>query len=143
ACAMEGRMEEAIAAYREVVVLAPDHAEAHFRLGSLLSESGHIAEGFAHYMRRAALVHQSQANRKDKLQPAHRTKHDREQADYLAARHQAFAPFHLEDGGRLPGPAVNPANATPELVRQWQDSHPQMVVIDNFLTPAALEKLRN
>src|ERR1043165_687584 len=55
--AMRGEIQDAIAGYRQVIVLAPDHAEAHFRLGSLLSESGQIAEGFAHYMRRAALEH--------------------------------------------------------------------------------------
>jgi tetratricopeptide (TPR) repeat protein len=140
AYALQGRMEDAIAAYREVIVLAPDHAEAHFRLGSLLSESGHIAEGFAHYMRRAALVHRGHTAQPDKPHPEHRIKHDREQTDYLAARPDASASFHLEDGGRLAGPAVNPAR--PELVQQWQDGHPKMVVIDNFLTPAALEKLR-
>jgi tetratricopeptide (TPR) repeat protein len=146
--AIEGRMQEAITAYRETIALAPDHAEAHFRLGSILSETGNIAEGFAHYMRRAALVHQGHPRLQDKPEPAHRTKHDREQAEYLAERLGLDAPsgtmsFHLEDGARLPGPAVNPANATPALVQQWRDSHPQMVVIDNFLTSPALEKLRH
>ena len=146
--AIEGRMQDAIAAYRETIAIAPDHAEAHFRLGSILSETGHIAEGFAHYMRRAALVHQGRPMRQDKPEPAHKIKHDREQADYLAERlgldvPSETLPFHLEDGTRLPGPAVNPANATPALVQQWQSGHPQMVVIDDFLTPAALEKLRH
>src|SRR6185503_1906925 len=61
ALAVQGQMQDAIAAYRQVIVQAPDHAEAHFRLGSLLSETGQIAEGFGHYMRRAALVHQNGA----------------------------------------------------------------------------------
>jgi len=143
--AMQGRMPEAIAAYREVIAAAPDHAEAHFRLGSILSETGSIAEGFAHYMQRAALVHSGPTAPPDKPHPLHRIKHDREQAEYLAGtivRDAAAQGFRLEDGTRLPGPAVNPANATPQLVRQWQDNHPKMVVIDDFLTPAALEKLR-
>jgi len=134
--AMQGRMAEAIAAYRQVIAAAPDHAEAHFRLGSLLSETGHVAEGFAHYMQRAHLVHRGGTAQPDKPHPAHRIKHDREQAEYLGGA----TAFHLENGTRLSGPAVNPAG--PELVRQWQDSHPRMVVIDDFLTPAALEKLR-
>jgi tetratricopeptide (TPR) repeat protein len=141
--AVEGRLQEAITAYRETIAIAPDHAEAHFRLASILSETGNIAEGFTHYMRRAALVHRSR--RQDKPGPAHRAKHDREQAEYLAERlglDSETTPFHLEDGARLPGLAVNPANATPALVQQWQTSHPQMVVMDDFLTPAALEKLR-
>ena len=140
---MQGRIDQAVATYREAIALAPNHAEAHFRLGSILSETGHIAEGFAHYMKRAALVHGGRPWRQDRPEPAHRTKHDREQMEYLAGRLGPGAPdFHLEDGARLPGPAVNPANATPELAQQWQDSQPQMIVIENFLTPAALEKLR-
>jgi tetratricopeptide (TPR) repeat protein len=143
--AMQGRMTEAIAAYREAIVLAPGNAQAHFRLGSILSETGQIAEGFAHYMRRAALVHSQSARTQDGPQPVHRAKHDREQAEYLAATlglDTAVLPYHLEDGARLAGPAVDPANATPELVQQWRNSHPQMVVIDSFLTPPALDRLR-
>lgn len=146
ALAMQGRMEDAITAYRNVIAVLPNHAEAHFRLGSLLSETGHVAEGFAHYMRRAALVHEGRPWQGVGPQPAHRTKHDREQAEFLAARlgpGTSTKPFHLEDGERLSGPAVNPANATGELARQWCDNRPKMVVIDNFLTPEALGKLRN
>jgi Flp pilus assembly protein TadD len=141
--AMQGRMAEAIAAYREVIAAKPDHAEAHFRLGSILSETGHIAEGFAHYMQRAALVHRGPAARPDKPHPEHRLKHDREQAEYLAQTlglDASSAPFHLADGARLSEHAINPAR--PELARQWRESSPRMVVIDDFLTPTALERLR-
>ena len=139
----QGRTDEAVATYRETIALAPNHAEAHFRLGSILSETGNIAEGFAHYMKRAALVHAGRPWRQDRQEPAHRTKHDREQMAYLAERLGSGAQnFHLEEGTRLSCPAVNPANATPQLTQQWHDSQPQMVVIDNFLTPAALGKLR-
>jgi hypothetical protein len=138
--ATEGRLAEAIAAYRDIIAANPRHAEAHFRLGSLLSETGQIADGFAHYMRRAHLVHEGLARPTGKPEPAHRTKHDREQAEYLGLAEPL--PFHLAEGERLVGPAVNPANATQDLARQWQSAWPQAVVIDNFLTPAALEKLQ-
>ena len=138
---VRGQLDDAIVAYRQAIAIAPDHAEAHFRLGSVLSESGHVAEGFSHYMTRAALVHGGRPWPQEGSHPAHRTKHDREQVQYLAEHHLP-PQHHLEDGARLPGPAVNPANATPELVQRWQDSHPQMVVIENVLTPQALEKLR-
>jgi tetratricopeptide (TPR) repeat protein len=147
AYALQGRIEEAIASFRDAIAAAPNHAEAHFRLASLLSESGHIAEGFAHYMRRAMLARGGRPWRQDRPGPAHRIKHDREQAEYLAEAlgldASATAPFHVADGDRLPGPAVDPANATPELAQRWQSSDPQMVVIDGFLTPPALEKLRH
>jgi tetratricopeptide (TPR) repeat protein len=140
ALAAQGRMADAIAAYREALQHAPDHAETHFRLGSLLSETGQVAEGFAHYMRRATLVHAGPARRPNKPAPEHRLKHDFEQSDYLTGK--SDAQFHLEDGGRLPGPAINPANATLQLLEQWHESWPQMVVLENFLMPEALEKLR-
>ena len=79
--AVQGRVEQAIGAWREALAIAPNLAEAHFRLGSVLSETGHITEGFAHYMRRAAIVHGERPWQTDKPQPAHRSKHDREQAD--------------------------------------------------------------
>lgn len=135
-----GDAQAAIAHYREIVKREPGNAEAHFRLGSLLSENGAVAEGFAHYMRRAELVWNTNAPPPSAGQPEHRVKHDREQADYLADR--GVSGFHLEDGARLAGPAVNTANAAPNLLAQWRDSDPQLVVIENFLTPQALAKLR-
>jgi hypothetical protein len=112
-----------------------------------LSENGQVAEGFAHYMRRAELVHGTgKAPAPAKPEPEHKLKHDREQRDYLAGRQaKADAPgvaqmFHLENGDRLEGPAVHPA--APGVVDQWRSSNPQMVVIDDFLTPPALERLR-
>jgi tetratricopeptide (TPR) repeat protein len=144
--AAQGRMSEAIAAYRELLAIAPGHAEAHFRLGSILSETGDIAEGFAHYMRRAQLVHDAPARDTGKPDPAHRTKHDREQAEYLTRElglpASSALPFHLEDGERLSVPAINPANATAALVERWKSAWPPMVVIDDFLTPGALRKLQ-
>jgi hypothetical protein len=41
----------------------------------------------------------------------------------------------------LPSPAVNPANAA-TVVKDWRRSRPQVVVIDDFLTPEALAALR-
>jgi tetratricopeptide (TPR) repeat protein len=129
----------AISHYRDIIAREPGNAEAHFRLGSLLSESGAVAEGFAHYMQRAELVWKN-STPPPTDQPEHRIKHDREQAEYLAAR--SLPGFHLENGARLDGPAVNPANATPALVERWRGGNPQLVVIEDFLTPEALTRLR-
>ncbi len=145
----QGKVEEAIRFYRRALAIVPDFAEAHYHLGAALSDNGRVAEGFAHYMRRAALVYGTgKAPPKDEPDPPHKVKHDLAQRDYLAGGKAApDAPlvpdmFELADGSRVEGPAVNPANATPELVAQWQRANPQMVVMDDFLTPPALAKLR-
>ena len=144
-----GNIEEAIQSYRKALAIAPDFADAHFHLGWVLSENGHVAEGFAHYMRRAALMYgKGNAPASDQPAPPYKVKHDMEQRDYLAGgKAPPDAPyvpdmFHLADGARLDGPAVNPANATPQLFDDWRSAWPQMVVMEDFLTPDALEKLR-
>lgn len=145
----QGRPEDAIAAYRKGLAADPDYAEVHYHLGSLLSEMGHVAEGFAHFMRRAALVYGAgKRPAADEPDPPHRRSHDLAQRDYLwngnppADAAQVPDMFRLADGGRVKGQAVNPANATADLARDWRRSNPQMVVIDDFLTPEALTRLR-
>ncbi|MFO1246765.1 MAG: tetratricopeptide repeat protein [Alphaproteobacteria bacterium] len=139
--------ESAIAAYRQALAIRPDDAETHFRLGSILSENGQIAEGFAHYMRRAALVYGTgERHVPEKPEPEHKRKHDREQRDFLAGgtasrdAPEVASLFHLAGGERLAGRAVNPARAS--LMQEWESSNPQMVIIDNFLTAEALDQLR-
>ncbi|HWY60589.1 MAG TPA: tetratricopeptide repeat protein [Rhizomicrobium sp.] len=145
----EGKVADAIQSYRKALAIAPDFADAHYHLGWILSENGHVAEGFAHYMRRAALMYGTgKAPPTDQPDPPYKVKHDSEQRDYLAGgKASPDAPqvrdmFQLADGSRVDGPAVNPANATPELLDQWQSAWPQMVVMEDFLTQAALTKLR-
>jgi hypothetical protein len=135
-----GEIDSAIAIYEAALAVSPDFPEAHQRLGALLSENGRVSEGFAHFMRRAALVH----GPPEGPQPEHRIKHDREQREYLADLGVALGPdgFHLGPGERLSGPAVNPVNATPELLRRWATTWPQYVVMEDFLTPPALAALR-
>ena len=125
---LQGKTDEAIAQYRAAIAVAPDLAEAHFHLGAVLSQNGKVAEGFAHYTCHAALTAQPDADA-----PAFKRRHDQMQRDYLASGVAV-------DGERLAGRAINPAR--PGLLEEWRASHPQMVVIDNFLTPEALEQLR-
>jgi tetratricopeptide (TPR) repeat protein len=144
-----GDYDKAIDSYRRAIAARPDFAEAHFRLGSVLSETGHIAEGFSHFMRRAELVYgKGAAPDAPKSDAPHKLKHDQEQRDYLAGGKasddapQVSAMFRIEEGSRLSGPAVNPANATPALFEKWKSAEPQFVVMEDFLVPEALEKLR-
>jgi len=138
-----GDLDNAIIALRHTVALQPDFADAHFRVGSLLSETGHIAEGFQHYMRRAQLRYGGAGPHfPSAVEPFHKIKHDREQQDYLAVRLGQRIAYHLEDGERIEGAAVNPANASETVTRDWKTRWPQFVVLDNFLMPEALDKLR-
>lgn len=146
----QGRPDEAILAFRQALAIDPDFADGHNHLGSVLSAAGRIAEGFEHYMRRAALVYGTgTAPPTETPDPPHKLKHDLAQRDYLAGgAARPDAPkvpdmFALAEGGRLDGPAVNPANASPRLLEAWYKSQPQMVVIDNFLTAPALQRLRD
>jgi len=137
----QGSTDQAIACYRRALMHDPDFPEAHFHLGAVLSQHGQVAEGFAHYMRRAALVHGGGLSPAENPPPFKR-KHDQAQRAYLRGRNpEATAGvFELADGDRLSGPAVNPAS--PQLLEQWRTSSPQLVVIDDFLTEPALQKLR-
>jgi Flp pilus assembly protein TadD len=133
---LQGETEEAVGCYREALTHAPDFGHAHFHLGAVLSQNGRVAEGFEHYMRHAALMHggKSVSSADD---PPFKKRHDAAQRDFIGDDG-----FHLADGGRLSSPAVNPSNATPQLLEAWQRSRPHMVVVDDFLTQSALAKLR-
>src|SRR6218665_2219277 len=52
-------------------------------------------------------------------------------------------PLRLTGGERIAGPAVNPANSTPDFIAAWRGSDPQIAVIDNLLTPEGLAALRD
>jgi Flp pilus assembly protein TadD len=144
----QGKVEEAIACYRQALVHAPDFAEAHFHLGAVLSQNGRVSEGFEHYMRHAILLYGGDKLPPVAVEPPHKVRHDLAQRDHLrGGRAPADAPaaagmFHLADGSRIAGPAVNRGNCTSQLVDTWRHSRPQMVVVDDFLTRSALERLR-
>src|SRR6202034_2256432 len=72
--------------------------------------------------------------------PDFKKTHDAEQRAWLGT-HGLTDGFHLETGAAIQGPAVNPANA-PSVARRWAESDPQIVVIDDLLTPEALAGLR-
>ena len=90
------------------------------------------------YVRQALLNQNGRMQVGDEL--AHKERHDAEQREHLAERNIG-APFHLEEGARLNGPAINPANAV-SIAAQWKDNRPQIVVVDDLLTPQALAGLQ-
>jgi hypothetical protein len=77
-----------------------------------------------------------------KPNPPHKVEHDREQQEYRRQAGIVTGPnLHIESGERLDGPSINQNNIG-EAVRTWNSSTPQIVVIDDFLTPEALVALR-
>ena len=142
----EGRMAEAIAALRRVLAVAPDNVDALFRLGNLLLREGEpvpgrIAESFACFHRHAQLAYPAYGCMPQQSELPHRLQHDSEQRDYLRDTGGDIQRFQLADGSRIAGKAVNVGNIA-DAVRQWQSRKPQIIVIDDLLTVAALEKLR-
>jgi Flp pilus assembly protein TadD len=133
-----GRSDEALESCNRALTLKPDYVAAMRNVGALLCETFRVEEGMRVYARQAGLSRGGPAEENDTL--AHRQQHDRQQRDYLAGRKIDTA-FHLEEGARLTALAVNPRNAAP-IAAQWATKRPQIVVIDDFLKPEALEQLQ-
>ena len=134
-----GRCEEAAAAFRKVVAGVPDHVAAINNLGLVLCECGLAGEAMALFRRQAELVWAS-GGAADGTMPDHMRRHDEEQREHLAAQGIIGAGLHIGSGERLNGPAVNQAGT--DIIARWQSHRPQLVVIDNLLTEAALGALR-
>jgi Tfp pilus assembly protein PilF len=129
-----GKPAEAEFSYREALRINPGYTEAHDNLGALLLEMGRTDEAFAQFMRRAAVVQEPES-----FSPQRR-KHDLEQAAYRGRPVEAR--IEIEGGERIEGSAINPANQTHAIEAVWKGAQPQLVVIDDLLTPEALEGLR-
>jgi Tfp pilus assembly protein PilF len=142
----QGKLAEAEGAYRRALALRPDMADAIKNLGLVIVESGRSTESFPLFKRHAELAYGNPDNAPASREPmpAHKTRHDQEQRDYLGGTlGGAAAPaFHLEESGRVAGRAVNPDQTGGEIASRWQTSSPQLAVIDNLLSADALESLR-
>jgi len=133
------RPAEAEACFARVLQLKPDSESALYERGAALAADQRIAEWFAafHDFARAGAAPWPAPS---KL--AHKARHDAEQQAWLKAQGIVPGPrLHIEGGARLEGPAVNPANAA-EAARQWRQNRPQIAVVDDLLTGAALAALR-
>jgi tetratricopeptide (TPR) repeat protein len=133
----QGRLTEAENEYREALRLAPDYAEGYKHLAMALEEQGRLDEAFSFFARHAQLAFGTDTQ--SASPPPHKRFHDEEQRAWLGPK---AGSFYLGDGGRMAGPAVNPANRVAEISATWRTAQPQIVVIDDLLTAEALEKLR-
>jgi len=129
------KFAQAEASFREAIRLKPDYIEAYDNLGALLLEMGRTDAAFRCFMQRASIAPAPEPN----LSSAHRLKHDEKQA-----AHRGGPPdggITIRGGVRVTGPAINPRNSA-GIGNAWRNHRPQLVVVDDLLTPAALEGLR-
>ena len=135
------RLAEALTSYDMALVLKPDHVDALRGRGQILFEMNRIEEGIATFREAAARIYGHQESPIAGKEPSvrHKMLHDREQHEYLQSRKNTAA---SKPGDRLAGPAVRPGNHVAETSEQWFTQKPQIAVIDDLLTPEALEGLR-
>jgi tetratricopeptide (TPR) repeat protein len=145
----EGNFSRAIEYFKHAIALDPALADAYRHLGSLLAETGRIAEGFDYLMKQAGLaIRRGTAPQNSPSEPLHKTKHDGEQYAYLIAQGRIPATasatdfFHLGDGSRLETSALNANHLTAAALQEWRTRVPQVMVVDDFLARPALERLR-
>jgi hypothetical protein len=140
------KVEEALAAWRETRVLAPDSEEAANGMAELLYARGAVEDAFRMFRERAARVYGPEGAPLPvpSPNPPHRARHDREQAAHLAPlldRTAAGLTFHLDAGERTPGGALSRIPRD-DIQHQWKTARPQIIVVDDLLTPVALASLR-
>ena len=140
----QGKLDEAEASYRRAIALRPDMPDALKNLGLVIVDRGRFEESFSWFRRHAELAYGKPDNRGNPQSPPHKVKHDQEQRDYLAGGKPVVdgAPFNIEEGARVAGRAVRPDSSHGDIATKWQNSSPQVAVIDNLLTDEALESLR-
>jgi hypothetical protein len=134
----QGKTEEAEAACRTALTLDPGMAEAHINLALALAAQGRLAESHSSFNRHAALVYGKSGG---PAGPQLKIQHDQQQRQYLdSAGPDANSAADLE-GQRVTGNAVNP-EVGDRIAALWQSNSPQYVVVDNFLTDEALNRIR-
>ena len=130
------RFDEALQSLNRALQIEPDHVPALAVRGKVLSEMNRLEDSFRDFRRAAELAYGGAKPAQAKL--AHQIVHDREQREWLAAQGEKA---RFAGGERLKGPAVNPQNAA-KVAQAWAGSDPRLAVIDDLLTPQALESLR-
>ena len=143
----QGKLAEAEASYRRALALRPDMPDALKNLSLVIVDSGRFEESVPLFRRHAELTYGGprSATAGRGLTPPYKAKHDQEQRDFLSGGKAGGgdpASFHLEEGGRVAGRAVNPDSSGGDIEARWQNNSPQIAVIDSLLSDEALERLR-
>ncbi|OJT95529.1 MAG: hypothetical protein BGN82_10565 [Alphaproteobacteria bacterium 65-7] len=163
------RYSEALASYDHALALKPDYGEAIYNRATVLHELDRYQEALAGYdaalamaprhagalHRRGAVLHrlgqwEAALDSLDRALAARPDHADalRDRGRVLWAMHRIAEGFDslrritaqrdTEEDARLDGPAINPLHAG----QAWPDSGPRILVLDDILTPPALEALR-
>ena len=134
------RHDEALRSFEKALSLEPGYIQAMRNIAAVKCESFRVGEGMADYAIQARLAYGGAVRPEENWDLPHKQRHDVEQKAWLASE-GIHTPFYLDPGVRVSGAAVNPLNAA-FIAGQWAKNRPQIVVIDNLLTSAALEGLR-
>ena len=129
-----GRLSEAEAQYRRATALSPGAPQPRQHLAMVICEQGRLDEGFSLFREAAELAWSTPEG-----SPAYRRKHDEEQAAWSGRN--VGQGFHLEAVPRQLGSAIHIADRA-GIEARWQFARPQVVVLDDFLAPQALDSLR-
>jgi len=133
----QGDLAGALAAFDAALATAPDALDAMLYRGQTLVQMGRVSEGFAAITAAAQRFHSGPGDPGS----APKQRHDADQRAWMAAHGITPGPgLHLTSGARV-ARALNPANAQ-TVAQAWAQSDPKIVVIDDLLTPEALEGLR-
>lgn len=139
----QDKLEEAEACYRRALAIDPNMPDAIKNLGLVIVDRGGATESVPWFRRHAELAYGAAGNFRGEQILPHKLQHDQEQRAYVNGGNGVGGPqFHLEDGARMDGRALNPDPSNGEIGRKWQNASPQVAVLDNLLTPEALERLR-
>ena len=137
----QDKLADAEAAYRRALALQPNMVDATKNLGLVIVERGGSTESVPWFRRHAELAYGTPGNLRRETPLPHKAQHDQEQRDYVNGGGGA-PQFHLDEGARMRGRALNPDPSNGAIAAKWQNTSPQVAVLDNLLTGEALERLR-
>ena len=140
--AAQGKLADAEVAYRRALTLQPNMVDAINNLGLIIVQRGGSPERMPWFRRHAEFVYGTPGNPGGQAPSPHKVLHDQEQRDYLKGSGAATPSFHLDEGARMNGRALNPDPSNGSIGEKWKNTSPQIAVLDNLLTDEALGRIR-
>ena len=138
----QDKLADAEVAYRRALTLQPNMVAAINNLALIIVRRGGSTESMPWFRRHAELVYGTPGGLGRETPSAHKLQHDQEQRDYVKGSGGATPPFHLDEGARMNGRALNPDPSNGAIGAKWKNTSPQIAVLDNLLNDEALERIR-